>query len=77
MAVNAAQVAKHASTPTTQLYDKIAAETRQCGIMVSGGGRLRTARREAVLLLFDSVDVTVGTFCWISFACAQGRIETE
>jgi len=33
--------------------------------------------REAVLLLFDSVDVTVSTFWWISFACAQGRTETE
>jgi hypothetical protein len=33
--------------------------------------------REAVLLRFDSVDVTVSTFCWISFASAQGRIETE
>ena len=29
--------------------------------------------REAALLLFDLVDVTVSTFCWISFACAQGE----
>ena len=36
-----------------------------------------TPPSEAVLRLFDSVDATVSTFRWISFACAQGRIETE
>jgi hypothetical protein len=30
--------------------------------------------REAVLLLFNSVHVTVSTICRISFVCAQARI---
>ena len=33
--------------------------------------------REAALLLFRSVHVTVSAICRISFACAQSRIETE
>ena len=33
--------------------------------------------REAALLLFNLVHVTVCTICRISFVCAQARIETE
>ena len=33
--------------------------------------------REAALLLFNLVHVTVSTICRISFVCAQARIETE
>jgi len=33
--------------------------------------------KEAALLLFNSVPVTVGTICRISFECAQARIEAE
>jgi hypothetical protein len=33
--------------------------------------------KEAALLLFNSVAVTVSTICRISFACAQARIEAE
>jgi hypothetical protein len=33
--------------------------------------------KEAALLLFNSVPVTVGTICRISFVCAQARIEAE
>jgi hypothetical protein len=35
------------------------------------------AAREAALLRFNSVHVTVSTICRISFMCAQARIETE
>ncbi len=34
-------------------------------------------KREAARLLFNSIHVTVSTICRISFACTQGRIETE
>ena len=33
--------------------------------------------KEAALLLFNSVPVTVSTICRISFVCAQARIEAE
>jgi hypothetical protein len=33
--------------------------------------------KEAALLLFDSVPVTVSTICRINFVCAQARIEAE
>src|SRR6516164_790377 len=33
--------------------------------------------KEAVLLLFNSVPVTISTICRISFVCAQARIEAE
>jgi len=33
--------------------------------------------KEAALLLFSSVHVTVSTICRISFVCAQARIEAE
>ena len=33
--------------------------------------------KEAALLLFNSVHVTVSTICRISFVCAQARIEAE
>ena len=33
--------------------------------------------REAALLLFNLVHVTVSTICRISFVCAQARIEAE
>jgi hypothetical protein len=33
--------------------------------------------REAALLLFNSVHLTVSTVCRISFVCTQARIETE
>jgi hypothetical protein len=35
------------------------------------------AAREAALLLFNSVHVTVSTICRISFVCAQARIEMK
>jgi hypothetical protein len=58
------------------------ATARICGAKGAVRPRSRSSAnwapsREAVFLLFDSVDITVNTFCWISFACAQGRIETE
>src|SRR5260370_14484485 len=33
--------------------------------------------KEAALLLFNSVPVTVSTICRISFVCVQARIEAE
>jgi hypothetical protein len=33
--------------------------------------------KEAALLLFNLVPVTVSTICRISFVCAQARIEAE
>ena len=33
--------------------------------------------KEAALLLFNSVPVTVSATCRISFVCAQARIEAE
>jgi hypothetical protein len=33
--------------------------------------------KEAALLQFDSVLITVSTICRISFVCAQARIEAE
>jgi hypothetical protein len=33
--------------------------------------------KEAALLLFNSVLITVSTICRISFVCAQARIEAE
>ena len=41
-------------------------------------GHLRgSMTREAALLLFNSVHVTVSAICRISFMCAQTRIEME
>jgi hypothetical protein len=74
--VNAPMVENH---PTAELASPSAA-LRSPTVRDNGVWRWSAAgstTREAVLLLFDSVDVTVSTFCWISFACAQGRIETE
>ena len=45
-----------------------------------GGWNVPTAAgmtREAALLLFNSVRANVSTIYRISFACTQGRIETE
>jgi hypothetical protein len=46
-----------------------------------GGWKVPTAAgsmtKEAALLLFDSVRANVSTIHRISFACTQGRIETE
>jgi hypothetical protein len=51
---------------------------RDCGTMAPGGWlSAGSMTREAALLLFNSVHVTVSTICRISFACAQARIETE
>ncbi len=49
-----------------------------CGTMAPGAGAAEAGMtKEAALLLFNSVHVTVSTICRIGFVCAQARIETE
>ena len=51
---------------------------RDCGTMAPGAGAAAAGMtKEAALLLFNSVLITVSTICRISFLCAQARIETE
>jgi hypothetical protein len=51
---------------------------RNCGTMAAWRWLAAAdMTKEAALLLFNSVPVTVSTICRISFVCAQARIEAE